>query len=92
MNVILMPTAINIVACTLIIIRVIIWRRNGHRYKPGISVLAWLLAVSCFLIVFSLLLGYYRLTDWAETLINCLFCISINLSSGNLSHFLRTKG
>lgn len=87
----LFPVMINIAACALIILRLIAFPRNGRRHKPTFSILAWLLAVSCCMVIVSLLLGYFRLADWAEVVINCIFCISINLASGNLSTLLRFK-
>lgn len=91
MTIQIVPVIINIVLCALIIVRVIIFRRKKCRYKPGVSLLAWLLAVSCCMVIISLLSGIYQLAGWAEIIINCVFCISIYLASGNLSNLLKSK-
>ncbi|EAA5259347.1 phage holin family protein [Salmonella enterica subsp. enterica] len=88
----ILPVVTNVVLCTLIIVRIISFRRNNCRYKPAISWLAWLLTVSCGIVIFALLSGFYKLADWAEIIINCLFCISLYLSSGNIANILKSKG
>lgn len=42
-----LPSYINSLLCWLIILRVIFWKRNGRRYKPAISLIAWILVISC---------------------------------------------
>ncbi|EGH2839144.1 phage holin family protein [Salmonella enterica] len=48
------PVLINVIACALIILRLITFTRNRRRHKPTMSTLAWLLAVSCCMVIVSL--------------------------------------
>jgi len=91
MTISLFPIILNVVFCILIIFRIVIWRRNGKRYRPFISLLAWLLVVSCAAVIMSLLSGYYRVADWAETLINGLLCTAVYYSSGNIAHLFKFR-
>lgn len=38
-------TALTIAACVAILVRLMVFRRDGARYRPGIAFIAWLLAV-----------------------------------------------
>lgn len=87
----LVPIIMNTTICSLIIARVFIFRRGQCRYKMKFSLLAWLLTVSCGIVIISLLSGRYQLADWAEIVINFVFCISIYLASGNLSNLFQKK-
>lgn len=75
----LLPIIMNVTLCSLIIARVLIFRKGQCRYKMGFSLLAWLLTVSCGIVIISLLSGHYQLADWAEIVINFVFCICIHL-------------
>ena len=80
---------INMLTCLLIVIRIITWRNTGSRYKPLISFIAWLLLTSCMTLIVSLYLGYYRLAESSEVIINIILCVAVYVSSGNLSKLFK---
>ncbi|ECE0486487.1 phage holin family protein [Salmonella enterica subsp. enterica] len=87
----ILPDVVNVIVCTLIIVRIIVFRKKDCRHKPAISLLAWSMSVSCCVVITALLSGFYRLADCAEIVINSVVCISLHIMSGNLSNLLKSK-
>ncbi len=86
-----LPSYINSLLCWLIILRVIFWKRNGRRYKPAISLIAWILVISCSGIAVFLFFGHYRLADWDELFIHALLCLIVYRTAGNVATLLNIR-
>lgn len=82
---------INMLSCLLIMVRIITWKNNGSRFKPLISFIEWLLLTSCMMLIVSLILGYYRLAESSEVVINIILCIAIFYSSGNIAKLFKKR-
>ncbi len=91
MNIQLLSTSMNIMIFILMIFRIITWRRLTSRHKPLYSWIAWLLCMCGFIIITCLILGHYRVAEWAETLINAVLCCSLFYNGGNIADLFKEK-
>ena len=91
MNFQLLDTYINIMIFLFIIFRIITWRRFSSPHKPFFSWVAWLLCMCSLIIIICLILGHYKIAEWAETVINLTLCISLYYSDGNVANLFKVK-
>ncbi|MBS0968182.1 MULTISPECIES: phage holin family protein [Yersiniaceae] len=83
------PTLLNIIACLFIILRIITSQRNNPHPRRIILWLTWLLAVACGSVIYCLVMGYYPLAEWPESIIHFLLCAVIYVAAGDLSKIIK---
>jgi uncharacterized membrane protein YozB (DUF420 family) len=81
--------AINALACTLIVFRLIIVNRRRTEYHTGIALATWFLAVAYFNVLLSTLSGEYLNANISETVVNIFFCIALYSCRGDLNKLVR---
>lgn len=78
----------NAVTC----LRLLLYRRSGARYRPLVSVAAWLLIVSTGSIALGIVLGQYPPGDIhaGDLGISLVLCVLSLTARGNVAAILRT--
>ncbi|PHM60922.1 phage holin family protein [Xenorhabdus ishibashii] len=89
MNVPILLVYINFFVCSLAVIRLMSYRRNGAQYKFIPSCIAWLLIVALGSVPLRILTNVYIESDPFEVAINVILCIQIILSDGNVNRMFR---
>ena len=84
---------VMMVAHTITCLRLLLYRRDGSRYRPAISAAAWILIVSTGTTALELGLGLYpapaiHLGDAGMALMLCLLSLR---ARGDVAHLLRTR-
>lgn len=87
----LLPS-VNALACGLMAIRLVAFRRNGAGYSRSASFCAYLLIVASGTVAIRILFGEYAEVDPAETLLNIALCVAMFAVKGNVRHFIRLNG
>jgi len=77
---------INAVVCSVIVIRLILFRRQKFDmpYNFGYSVFSYAMIVTNGTIVIRVLTGEYAHADWSTVLNNIFICISLLFSGGSI--------
>lgn len=84
----MLPAIILCIACILICVRLLMFRRAGRRYRFGVSLLAWLLIASSGSAALDILLhGAARIT-WGEAGIAGVLCVLTFIARGNVAHII----
>jgi uncharacterized membrane protein len=83
--------SINAVACGLIAVRLLMYRRHGAVHRMVGAWFAYALIVACAAVVIRVVTGHYPFADWAETLINLTLCAAVYTARGNVMHLFRRK-
>lgn len=83
--------SINAVACGLIAVRLLMYRRQGAAYRFAGAGFAYALIIACAAVVIRVVTGHYLFADWAETLINLTLCAAVYTARGNVMHLFRRK-
>lgn len=82
------PALLAVIAALVIIIRILTFRRRGSRYRPGVSLVAWILvAINTWLAVRILAAGH--LDAWWLALLLIVIAVGLLRANGNLAHLLR---
>ncbi|OEC42530.1 hypothetical protein A7D27_11670 [Pseudomonas sp. 1D4] len=82
--------------CAAISLRIVLWRPDGHQYKPGASLLAWVLSASsgCYALSVVLYSACGQPVAPVSPLLACLlFVMAVLLyrARGNVAAFLRVN-
>jgi hypothetical protein len=82
--------------CAAISLRIVLWRPDGHQYKPGASLLAWVLSASSGCYALSVLLYSVcgqPVAPVSPLLVCLLFVMAVLLyrARGNVAAFLRVN-
>jgi hypothetical protein len=80
---------IQLVACLVIIWRLLMFRRGASRHRHGVAWLAWLLLVACTMTAVKLLFGVRPPPGPPEAIITLLIAIHVLAHRGNLAHLVR---
>ncbi|OMQ22251.1 phage holin family protein [Serratia oryzae] len=83
---------INGIACGLIALRLLAFRRgkNGHNY--GAAIFAFCIIAASGTVAIRLILGVYDEVDPAEALLNVALCIGVFSVKGNIKLLVRFSG
>lgn len=81
--------AANLITC----LRLLLYRRDGARYRPLISMAAWLLIASTGTTVLAIALGRYPPADihLGDVGIAVVVCVLSLTARGNVAAILRTR-
>lgn len=82
------PALLNVLLSVVIVVVVMFWRRRGHKYRPCVSVAAWVLVVVYGSIPIGYLSGQYSMTHWPVVVANLLICIAVCRAKGNIARLL----
>lgn len=80
---------INFFSCSIAVVRLINYRRNGSQYKFIPSLSAWVLIVLLGSVPLRILTNSYAQADPFEVGINLTLCVLIVLAGGNVTKIFR---
>lgn len=83
---------INGVACALIALRLLAFRRGENEHHYGAAIFAFLIIATSGTVVIHLLLGIYTDVDPAETLFNLTLCIGLFVAKGDIKRLAHLAG
>ena len=84
-------TMMTAAVCMAICVRIVAFRRAGYRYRIGVSVLAYLLAVSSGCQALAAVLGLYTANSPFMLLILLVLCALVYRARGNVASILRLE-
>jgi hypothetical protein len=79
----------QLVACLVIVLRLLTFRRGFSRHRHGIAWIAWALIVGCTATAVKLVCGIRPPPGPWEALLTVVIAILVVLHRGNLAHVLR---
>ena len=82
---------LNAVICLGICIRLMFYQRNGAKYSPFYSVVAYTLTVSSGAVCISILSKQYISVDVWEVIINAVLLIAICAANGNVASVMKNQ-
>lgn len=82
---------LNAVICLGICIRLMFYRRNGAKYSPFYSVVAYVLTVSSGAVCINILSKQYIPVDVWEVIINAALLIVIWAAKGNVARVMKRQ-
>ncbi|WP_447879231.1 phage holin family protein [Serratia fonticola] len=85
-------TLLNAVVCSLIVIRLFFFNRDGSDFVLWGAILAWLLMIVCGSVTIRIVMGAYEgTTDPSELFLNSIVCVLIWRSKGNVVQLFKIK-
>ena len=82
---------LNAVICLGICIRLMFYQRNGAKYSPFYSVVAYALTVSSGATCISILSKQYISVDVWEVIINAALLIAVCATKGNVARVMKSQ-
>lgn len=82
---------LNAVICLGICIRLMFYQRNGSKYSPFYSVVAYALTVSSGAACISILSKQYTSVDVWEVIINAALLIAVCTAKGNVARIMKRQ-
>ncbi|WP_181872779.1 phage holin family protein [Billgrantia montanilacus] len=76
---------VTVIAALVIIARIITFRRNGSRYRPGVAFLAWLAVAACTWIAVRIIAAGEPEAWWLALVLAALAALVLRCR-GNLAH------
>ncbi|MHA7845412.1 phage holin family protein [Serratia sp. D1N4] len=83
---------INGIACSLIALRLLAFRRGKKNHDYGAAIFAFCVIVASGTVALRLALGVYDEVDPAEALLNVALCIGVFSVKGNIKQLVRFSG
>ena len=80
---------VQLVACLVIVLRLLTFRRGVSRHRHGIAWAAWVLIVACTATAVKLLCGVRPPPGPLEALLTVVLALLVLIHRGNLAHLLR---
>jgi hypothetical protein len=80
---------VQLVACLVIVLRLLTFRRGVSRHRHGIAWIAWVLIVACTATAVKLVCGIRPPPGPWEALLTLAIAIGLLIHRGNLAHLLR---
>ena len=80
---------VQLVACLVIVVRLLTFRRGVSRHRHGIAWIAWALIVACTATAVKLVCGIRPPPGPLETLLTVVLAVGVLIHRGNLAHLLR---
>ena len=82
---------LNAVICLGICIRLMFYQRNGSKYSPFYSVVAYALTVSSGAVCINILSKQYISVDVWEVIINAALLIAVYAAKGNVARVMKRQ-
>jgi hypothetical protein len=76
---------VNAIACILISIRLLFFRKRDGRHRPGMAWLAYGLILGSAWVAFSIWHGNYVQLDYGELIMNVFVCVIVWRARGNVA-------
>ena len=80
---------VNALACAVIALRLMTFRRLGGTHRPLAAWCAYFLIIASASVPIRIMTGEYVCTDWSETFINLAFCAAVLAARGNVMRFAK---
>ena len=80
---------VQLVACLVIVLRLLTFRRGISRHRHGVAWSAWIVIVACTTTVVKLLCGIRPPPGPLEALLTVVIAVLLLIHRGNLAHVLR---
>jgi uncharacterized protein YhhL (DUF1145 family) len=81
---------VQLLACAVIVLRLLTFRRGLSRHRHGIAWVAWLLVVACTATAVKLVCGIRPPPGPLEALLTVVMAVLVLIHRGNLAHVLRS--
>nr|WP_300999733.1 phage holin family protein [Halomonas sp.] len=81
---------VTVIAALVIIARILTFRRNGSRYRPGVSLIAWLAVAACTWIAVRIIAAGEPEAWWLALLLAGTAALVLR-AGGNLAHLFSTR-
>ena len=78
----------NVIICTVIVVLLMFYRRNGARHRPVVSRLAYMIVLAYAIIPFRYLFGDYHDAHWLVVLVNLVICAAVLRARGNVARLI----
>lgn len=75
----------NVVLCSLVVIRLCFFRKNGAMHRRWAAWLAYLLIVAYGSVPIRFWFDNYHNTHWASFALNAIICVAIYRAGGNVA-------
>ena len=83
------PSAlINAVLCTVIVMALMLYRRQDYRHRPFVSFLAYIYVIVYANVPFRYVFGLYQESHWLVVIGNLIICIVVLYFRGNLARIV----
>ncbi|WP_029686178.1 phage holin family protein [Tatumella saanichensis] len=82
------PALLNMLLSAVIVTVLMFWKREGHRYRPFVSLTAWVVVVVYGSIPIGYFSGHYTTTHWPVVMANLLICVAVCRAKGNIARLL----
>lgn len=88
-----MLTYVALILCLIIFIRMFTYRRDGARFRRGVSVLAYMVMVCCGATVIYISSGKLHISyyHWPMVVLLAVFAVATVSCGGNLAQVLRSN-
>ena len=80
---------VQLVACLLIVLRLLTFRRGNSRHRHGVAWAAWMVIVACTATAVKLVVGIRPPPGPLEALLIVVIAVLVLIHRGNLAHVLR---
>lgn len=81
---------LNVALCTVIALRLMLFRRASGSHRPWASRLAYALVIATGSVPIRAIFGAPPATDWASLAITSVLCVEILAARGNVVDLFRT--
>ena len=78
----------NVIICTAIALRLMMFRKGGAHHQCWASWLAYFIVLAYGSIPFRYFFDHYDNTSWASLVINSIFCAAVYRAHGNIAQVL----
>ncbi|AHG21266.1 hypothetical protein Z042_17905 [Chania multitudinisentens RB-25] len=92
MNLDTLCLVINGIACGLISLRLLAFRRGNNEHDYGTAIFAFCIIAASGTVAIRLALGVYDEVDPAEALLNVALCIGVFAVKGNIKQLVHFSG
>lgn len=83
------PTAvINAAICSVIVVVLMFYQREGARHRPVISLLAYFVVLVYASVPLRYLFGLYHDSHWLVVIVNLLICAAVLRARGNVASLI----
>ena len=84
-----MLNEVNAIACLVIAVRVLAYKRRGAAHNLLGALFAYALIVACGSVTIRIMTGDYAHSDWSEIFINITVGIAVIAARGNIMRLIR---
>ena len=75
----------NVVTCTAIVLRLMMFRKPGSRHNWWASWMAYLIILAYASVPFRFMFDYYLHVHWASVTMNLIICAAVFKARGNVA-------